>query len=168
MGVYGKECRVENPSLPELPELFRTLDPARIRQLILAFEAELAAMPENLGKDPFPLVHTFADGCYIREIRIPQGGLYVGSIHKHAHPRFLLEGELLVVTEAGGRQHCIAPSYMVTPAGTKRVGLALEDTVIVTVHVTNETDLDAIETALIAPDYAALEAYQARHKETLP
>src|SRR3990167_8761484 len=107
-----------------------------LRAQILAFEAALAQVPDAVhgDSDQLPLTHSFGDGCYVREIFIPTGWIYVGKIHKHAHPRFLLKGELLIATEFGGTEHHVAPCYMLTPAGTKRAGIALQDTIIVTVH----------------------------------
>lgn len=99
-----------------------------------------------------PLKHSFADGCYVREIFIPKGMLVVGKIHKHSHPNFLMKGEVIVVTEEG-KQHLQAPCAMISPAGTKRSVYTLEDTTWITVHVTNETDLDKIEEEVIAKDF---------------
>lgn len=133
-------------------------DPAHVRAQILAMEAALRQLPgaSVAGVDLCPVTHRFADGMYVREIRIPQGTLYVGKLHRQAHPRFLLQGTVLVCTEAGGTEVLTAPSYLITPAGTKRVGYTLEDTVIVTVHRTQETDMAKIEAEIIAPDYEAL------------
>jgi len=99
-----------------------------------------------------PLKHTFADGCYIREIRNPKGELLVTKIHKIAHPYFLLEGDMSILTEHGVKR-IQAPHYGVTPAGTKRIIYTHEDVVFVTVHVTQERDLDKIEEEVIAKTF---------------
>jgi hypothetical protein len=52
-----------------------------------------------------------------------------------------------------------APFYNITKSGTKRVMYTHEDTVLVTVHVTNETDLAKIEEVIIDNDYKEVEAY---------
>lgn len=131
--------------------------PTQVRAQIVELEAALRQHPDAVcGDAALPVTHRFADGCYIRELFVPKGTVYVGKIHRASHPRFLLQGAVLVVTETGGRETCVAPSYLITPAGTKRCGLALEDSVIVTVHVTTSTDLATIEEELIAPDYEAL------------
>lgn len=130
------------------------------RDQILAFEAALAQMPGAVFGDAFPLRHTFAPGLYVREITIPKGTVLTGKVHRHTHPNFLLQGEVIVFTEQGGREHLTAPMALLSPAGTKRAILALEETVWVTVHHNpdNLTDLVALEAAIIAPDYAALAA----------
>lgn len=130
--------------------------------MIVAFEAALARLPGAVHGDSelCPLTHSFAESVYVREIFLPKGTILTGKIHKHAHPNFLMRGEVLVVTEHGGSEHLRAPLAMISQPGTKRAIVALEDTVWITVHVTKETDLDRIEDEIIAPDYAAFEAYR--------
>jgi hypothetical protein len=100
-----------------------------------------------------PLKHSFAPGVYVREIFIPKGTMLTGKIHRHSHPNFLMKGEVIVLTESGGREHLKAPLSMISQAGTKRAVYAIEDTVWITIHVTNETDLGKIEEYVIAPSY---------------
>jgi len=108
--------------------------------------------------DAMPLKHSFAPGVYVREIFIPKGSMLTGKIHRHSHPNFLMQGEVIVVTEFGGREHLKAPKSMISKAGTKRAIYAIEDTIWITVHVTEETDLKKIEEYVIAPTYDALKA----------
>jgi hypothetical protein len=133
---------------------------AQLRAEIGQFEALLAQQPEAVfgDSDLMPLTHTFVDGMYVREILIPAGTLLTGKIHRHAHPNVLLRGEVLVVTEQGGREHLVAPRLLMSPAGTKRAIYALTDTVWITIHANpdNLRDLAALEALIIAPDYAAL------------
>ena len=146
------------------------------RAKIIAFEQALAQHPEaHYGdwQEQCPLTHRFAEGCYVREIFIPKGMALTGKIHKHSHPNFLLRGEVLVYTEQGGVEHLKAPLAMISEPGTKRVVVALADTVWITVHVTSETDLARIEEEVIAPSYDAYEVYRAQlaplpHRKELP
>ena len=101
--------------------------------------------------------HYFADGIYAREIVIPAGTLLTGKIHRTRHLNIVSKGKIAVVTE-DGQKIIEAPCTFVAEAGTKRVGLALEDTVWTTIHASQETDLDKLETELIAPSFEALEA----------
>ncbi len=128
------------------------------RQDILNLEKALSNIEGATFGDSehFPLKHSFAPGVYVREIFIPKGSMLTGKIHRHEHPNFLMSGEVIVVTEHGGREHLKAPLSMISKAGTKRAVYALEDTVWITVHVTNETDLEKIEDYVIAPTYQAL------------
>lgn len=144
-------------NLTEMPEA--KLDkPEVFRGKIAALENAIGQVPGAVhgDSDAMPLTHRFTEGCYVREIFIPKGFILTGKIHRHAHPNFLMKGEVIVVTEDGGREHLKAPLTMISKAGTKRAIMALEDTVWVTVHVTNETDLKKIEDYVIAPTYENL------------
>ncbi len=138
-------------------------DPAQVRAQIGALEAALRQHPDAVFGDNSlcPLTHTFAEGFYLRQIFIPKGTVLTGRIHKHSHPNFLMSGEVIVVTEHGGREHLKAPMAMISKAGTKRAVYAVEDTVWCTVHQTTETDPACMVELLTVPDYAALEPAQA-------
>lgn len=126
-----------------------------MRDGILTLEEAIKKEPNVIigDSDQMPLKHSFAEGVYVREIFIPKGYVLTGKLHRHAHPNFLMSGEVIVVTEFGGREHLKGPLSMISKAGTKRAILALEDTVWITVHVTNETDLEKIEEYVIAKSY---------------
>ncbi len=132
-----------------------------VRGQIMGLEARMRAYNESngLAEPVCPLKHVFAPGVYVREIFIPAGTLVVGKIHKHAHPNILVQGHVMVSTEEGPVEYH-APLTMVSAAGTKRVVYAVTDTIWVTIHLTNETDLEKIEAEIIAPDYAEYEASQ--------
>lgn len=123
-----------------------------IRDKILTIEDKMREHPGAMMGDCCPLKHTFADGCYIREIFNPKGMLLVTKIHKIAHPFFLLKGDMSILTEEGIKR-IKAPYHGITPAGTKRVIYAHEDIIFVTVHVTKETNLEKIEEEIIAKTF---------------
>jgi hypothetical protein len=141
------------------------------RKKIFCLEETMAKIPgATFGDSPeMPLKHSFAEGVYVREIFIPKGHILTGKIHKHSHPNFLMSGEVIVVTEERGREHLKAPLSMISSPGTKRAIIALEDTVWITVHVTNETDLEKIEDYVIAKTYddPVLLAYDVSQKNCL-
>tara|TARA_R100000315_G_scaffold16212_1_gene5609 strand:+ start:1159 stop:1653 length:495 start_codon:yes stop_codon:yes gene_type:complete len=97
--------------------------------------------PEKLWK----YKHSFADGVYIREMQMKKGQLGISAIHKHSYGFFLLSG-VLAGTKEGGIDEFIAPCYIVSPQGAKRIVYAVEDCKIVTVHAnpTNTQDLDEL------------------------
>ena len=99
-----------------------------------------------------PVKHSFADGCYIREIFNPAGELLVTKIHKKEHPFFLMKGEMSILTEDGVK-HLKAPHQGITKPGTKRIIYAHTDCVFITVHATEETDVSKIEEQVIAKDF---------------
>ncbi len=130
------------------------IERTQFRNLVCKLEDYIRQLPGAMigDNDVHPLKHSFADGCYIREVSTTPGQLVVSKIHKVAHPFFLLKGEMSILTEEGVKR-IKAPYYGITPAGTKRVLLTHSDIIFVTVHVTKETDLQKIEDELIAKDF---------------
>lgn len=90
--------------------------------------------------------HFFAPGMYGRRFSMPVGMLVVGKIHKHAHLMMVLQGRAEVITEFG-RDIVTAGHVSVSQPGAKRVVLALEDTIFMTVHHNPDDclDLEVIE-----------------------
>lgn len=97
--------------------------------------------------------HHFADGLYGRELFIPAGTVLTGKMHKGRHLNVLAKGDITVWTEQGMKR-LQAPAVIVSEAGTKRVGYAHTDTVWITVHASEETDLARLEEQLIEPEPA--------------
>ena len=91
----------------------------------------------------------FSHGLYARELFIPKGITLVGKLHKYPQMNILSKGSLKVSVD-GEIRLLEAPAVICSPAGTKRIAYALEDTVWVTIHATNETDVDKIEQQFIA------------------
>ena len=89
--------------------------------------------------------HSFAEGLYLREMKMKKGQLGFSAIHKHSYGFFLLSG-LLQSSKEEGVEEFIAPCYIISPQGAKRIVYAAEDCVIVTVHAnpTNTQDLDEL------------------------
>ena len=129
----------------------------RFRKLIYAIEAKIKSMPEALGEDPFPLIHSFAEGIYIREVIIPKGYLVVGKLHKHNYLNCIMSGDMSIVTEEGIKR-VKGPCWNVAPDGTKRFGYSHEDTVWVTVHPNpdNLRDIEKLEELIHAKNYEDL------------
>ena len=96
-----------------------------------------------------PVRHHFSQGVYGREMFIPKGTVVTGHIHKYTQLNVLICGELSVLTEDGVKR-VRPPFVVVSPPGTKRVAYAHEDTIWLTIHGTEETDVDKIEEKFIA------------------
>ena len=90
-------------------------------------------------------IHRFANGMYAREILVPKGVLISGKVHSTETVSVMSKGSMMIVNEDGSKVEVHAPYTHIGKVGWKRVGLALEDTVWVTIHRTDLTDLDAIE-----------------------
>ena len=89
--------------------------------------------------------HSFADGLYIREMRMKKGQLGFSAIHKHSYGFFLLSG-ILASSKEDGVEEFTGPCYVISPQGAKRIVYAIEDCVITTVHAnpTNTEDLNEL------------------------
>ena len=107
-----------------------------------------------------PIKHTFADGIYVRQMDMKQGGVVVGAIHKHLHVWFLLTGHVTIATEDTTEDY-IAPCYVVSTPGVKRVILANENSIFVNIHKnpSNTKDLDVLEKQIVALNYKEYEEY---------
>ena len=107
-----------------------------------------------------PIKHTFADGIYVRQMDMKQGGVVVGAIHKHLHVWFLLTGHVTIATEDTTEDY-IAPCYVVSTPGVKRVILANENSIFVNIHKnpSNTKDLDVLEKEIVALNYKEYEEY---------
>ena len=92
---------------------------------------------------------------YCRRVFRPAGTLIVGKVHKAPHFFLCAMGEIIAWTESGMKK--LRPGDVVEcQPGTKRVTLAVTDAIGITIHKTDKTDLDEIETELIEPDDLAL------------
>lgn len=116
-----------------------------MREKVAAIEIEMRKR-ETLE---LPVRHYFSQGVYARELFIPKGTLLTGKIHKYAQLNIMSAGDISVLTD-DGVQRVQAPFTIVSPAGTKRIAYAHEDTVWTTIHGTDETDVDKIEMHFIA------------------
>lgn len=102
-----------------------------------------------------PVEHTFLPGQYIRTLRMPGGSLVVGKRHRHRHA-LIVTGHVTVRTE-NGMVELQGTHIIDSLPGMKRAIYAHADSVLITTHLTDETDLDKIEAYVIMPDDAALE-----------
>jgi hypothetical protein len=88
--------------------------------------------------------HYFSPGIYVREITIPAGVLLTGKTHITNHLSIMLAGEMDIMV-MGGVERITAPFWHFGKPGTKRVGIAIKDSLWITCHITEETDLEKIE-----------------------
>lgn len=94
-----------------------------------------------------PIEHFFSEGMYGRHMTVPQDGVVVGKVHKHAHLAILLEGTVRVSSKYGTAVYS-APYVINVNAGDKRAFYAVTQVKYMTVHATSETDLDKLELEL--------------------
>lgn len=118
--------------------------------------ADLQAAMARMPQVELETAHYFADGMYCRVVPRAAGTVIVGKVHKREHFYMVVQGAVAVVQEGAERKVYQAPSIIVSKPGTKRAVVALEDSVCLTVHRTDETDLAKIEAELIEPDPTSL------------
>ena len=102
-----------------------------------------------------PVDEKYGCGTYAREMFIPKDTLIIGKIHRHKHLNFIMKGKVSVATEFG-KKYFEAPHIFVSEVGLKRAVYAEEDTIWVTVHLTEhqgEENLSKIEEEVISPTY---------------
>lgn len=107
---------------------------------------------ENADLIDVPVIHHFAPGVYMRQMDAAAGTLVVSKMHRTEHMNILLSGSLTVATE-NGIELLKAPVVLKSMPGTKRIGYFHEDSSWITVHPTDETDLEVIEQQVIVPDH---------------
>lgn len=121
------------------------------KEQIEALQAEMVKMPQLEVETE----HYFSGGMYCRKLIRPAGTLIVGKVHKKAHFFLCAKGEIIAWSEKGMRT-LKAGDVIESQPGTKRVTLAVEDSIGITFHVTEKTDLDEIEAELVEYDETAL------------
>ncbi|MDE2098333.1 MAG: hypothetical protein KGL39_13855 [Patescibacteria group bacterium] len=99
--------------------------------------------------------HYFSGGMYCREVLQPEDSCVVGKEHLKPHFFILLKGEMTVVGNYY-RKHIDAPFVFEAQGGDKRALYAHKNSVYITVHKTDKTDLDEIERELIKEEDTSL------------
>lgn len=134
------------PGIPTLEQMYEV-------------EEKLSQLPQA----DFSLINRFADGLYARQVTMKRGTFLTSKIHLKEHFAFILTGDVSVWTDQD-YQRIKAPQIIVTQPGTKRVLLAHEDTVWVTVHATQAKDVESAERELVCNDPSMIDrARQACH-----
>jgi hypothetical protein len=125
------------------------------------------ALIHNNGKivthDAFPVLHTFTDQVYLREMKMSAGHIVMGAIHTYDHAWFLIEGTvsiktLMQPTINDGDVEILkysAPSYKTSKAGDQRVIYAHTNCTFVTVHKNpnNIKNIEELEEILASFSY---------------
>ncbi len=126
------------------------------RHSVGRLEAAMLAQTECVDPDELTS-HWFCEGVYLRQLKIPKGYTVTGKIHRHACINILLQGSIRIALTDGSQTTMHAPHIFISEPGEKKAGFALEDTIWLNVHATDEKDLQKIEEQLIVPSYEQLE-----------
>ncbi len=98
-----------------------------------------------------PVKHHFSPGLYLREISMPAGTVVIGRVHLTEHLNILVQGSCAIVHEDFTREVLRAPMVFVSKAGVQKALVILEDMIWMTTHVSDEIDLNKLETLLVDP-----------------
>ena len=119
---------------------------------ILRIEQELLQMPQV----ELPIEHYQIDGVYARSMFIPAGTILTGKIHNFESIAILAKGRIRITN--GTESYIISEGHiMVDKPGVKRLGYAETDVVFITVHRTDNTEIETIEKELVS---ATFEEYE--------
>ena len=119
-----------------------------------AMEADVET--NTLAKSVCTYIHSFHNGIYTRHMKIPKGIFIVGYIHRQDHTSIISRGKILSRCENGGVVALDAsehPLIFMSPKGTRRMVLAVEDTYWTTIHATSATTVEAAEAELFNTYY---------------
>lgn len=95
-----------------------------------------------------PLQHFFLPGLYARALFIPADTLTVSKIHKRECLSVMPKGERITWVD-GRMQKITAPFLQITPGGFKRTSYTIKDSIWITLHPTDETDVAKLEAELV-------------------
>ncbi len=124
------------------------------RQKVMVLEDYIRAVLPPVTE--FVTKHHFAPGIYMREFHLPAGVVVTGKIHRTEHLNVIVQGHCSV--NCLGKELDINAVYsFVSLAGVKKAVYAHTDTVWMTVHRTDEIDLDRIEEEVIVESFAQVD-----------
>ena len=96
--------------------------------------------------------HFNIPGVYVRALHIPKDHVLTGAIHNHECINIVAKGEI-TVSDGEKETRLKAGFISISQPGTKRAGFAHEDTVFITVHKTDLTDIEEIESELVSKSF---------------
>ena len=120
--------------------------------------ADLEKAVSGFDQVECPMTHHFSPGIYVRERFAKADTLIIGKRHRHDTMSILLQGTLSVYLDEGGAVKLLkAPCIWTTKARAKRMTYSHTDTILATIHPTEETDLEKLEEDLVIPEKEYLE-----------
>jgi homogentisate 1,2-dioxygenase len=113
------------------------------------------------GGTPLDLSHDCytSPGVHMRKLYIPKGTIAVGRVHKYETMNVMFEGDLDVITTTG-KVKASPGDVFVTPAGTQRVVVALQDSIWGTIVGTDIKGDEAVKEAFTCLTYSDFLEFQ--------
>ncbi len=122
-------------------------------EAIYNLENTMKELPKELQLDIDSMTqHFFGPGVYVRQFYLPKGCVVTGKIHKTEHLTIIASGVCAFAASEDAEVFC-APQVFLNKVGDKRAVYAIEDTVIMTVHPTDKTDVEELEKELVTENY---------------
>jgi hypothetical protein len=91
--------------------------------------------------------HRFAPGVYMRSLFMPAGTRIIGHEHTTSYFNIVMTGRCRLI-DGDKVVEIAAPYVFVSEVGSKKIAHVIEDTIWVTVHATDETDIPTLEAML--------------------
>jgi len=125
---------------------------------MIKLEYEIAKLPPA----NIEMRHYFANGVYVREMRIPAGTVVTGKEHLYQSINQLIVGKCVLFCDNESKE-MQAPVIFVSEPGSKKALFAIEDCIFQNIlpNPDNVTDLEQIE-----QKYVITEPYQVALKES--
>ena len=111
---------------------------------IEALESKCLELPQI----PVPLEHMFAPGVYVREVTMPADTFIIGHQHKTEHFNVILTGRASVLMD-GVVHEIVAPAIIKSGVNVRKILYIHETMRWITIHPTEETDVQKLEEMLI-------------------
>jgi len=118
--------------------------------------SELEATMLSLPQAECPVIHSFVDGCYVREVHMKAGTFAVGHHQNFEHANIFVQGKVQLINDDGTTTILTAPMIFKGKPGRK-VGHILEDVIWRNVYITDERDVALLEALLLTKSTASLE-----------
>lgn len=136
-----------------------------VREKIASLEAHLNACPAETIRH-IEANHYWSPGVYMREVVLPAGTLAVGRIHRHDCLAIII-GDVSITSESQGPMRVTGMRIFHSYPGAKRVAYAHMTTRWITVHHTDEQNIEKLEAELFAPSFEDLDMFEVEGAEVI-
>ena len=116
-----------------------------VAEHVQSLENIVVCVPQAEGA----VIHRFAPGLYIREVRAPGGILAIGHYQKTEHLNVFLKGKVTVINDDGSTTDLSAPMMFIGKPGRK-CGYIHEEMIWQNIYPTTETDVEKIEESILS------------------
>jgi hypothetical protein len=125
------------------------LPEAHRRREILNYIADVERWMLKQPQAEFAMGHQFVDGIYVRTMTVPAGVTLSGAWHNRECLTLAHTGTISVLT-VDGVKVITGPQMFIAPKGVRRLGFTHTEITWSTIHRTDSTDLDEVESELFS------------------